>query len=139
MPQNAPECTSEHLKSPKFSGEHAPRPPRVNSRRVAMFSTSANDIAPPPRWKTLCTALVGVVGVDPESVGRQTTSKVVNQSSSEWNKRDVAKSKVRPCFLLFSTKKALSKVLYLILPLVLHTFYCMPLVARLCHSVALLT
>ena len=83
--------------------------------------------------------VVGVVGVDPESVGRQTTSKVVNQSSSEWNKRDVAKSKVRPCFLLFSTKKALSKVLYLILPLVLHTFYCMPLVARLCHSVALLT
>ena len=35
MPQNAPECPSEHL---------------------AMFSTSANDITPPsPRWK--CTAL----------------------------------------------------------------------------------
>ena len=47
MPQNAPECTSEHLKLPKFPGEACPQTPRVNDCRAAMFSTSANDIAPP--------------------------------------------------------------------------------------------
>ena len=50
MPQNAPECASEHL---NFLGEHAPRPPKVNDCRVAMFSTSANDIAPPQIEKVM--------------------------------------------------------------------------------------
>ena len=31
-------------------------PPRVNSCRVAMFSTSANE--PHPRWQKFCTALI---------------------------------------------------------------------------------
>ena len=37
------------------------------------------------------------------------------------------RSTVRPCFPLFSTTKALSKVLCLIRPLALHAFYRMPL------------
>ena len=53
MPQNAPECTSEHL---IFLGEYAPRPPKENDCTVALFSTSANNVAP-PRWKAFCTAL----------------------------------------------------------------------------------
>ena len=45
MPQNAPECTSEHLKLPKFPGGACPPdPPRVKDCRAAMFSTS---FAPP--------------------------------------------------------------------------------------------
>ena len=56
MPQNAPECTPEHLESQKFPwGSMPPDLPRVNGSRVAMFSTSAN--IGPPRWKKLCTAL----------------------------------------------------------------------------------
>ena len=40
MPQNVPECASEHLKS------MPPDPPRVKDCRADMFSISANDIAP---------------------------------------------------------------------------------------------
>ena len=53
-------CLRMHLRTskiPKISwGNHTPRPPTLNSCRVAMFSTSANDIAPPDR--KLCTALI---------------------------------------------------------------------------------
>ena len=48
MPQNVSECSSEHLKLLKFPGGACPQtPPTMNSCRVPMFSTSANDIAPP--------------------------------------------------------------------------------------------
>ena len=54
MPQNAPECTSEHLKSSKFpGGSMPPDPPRVNNSRAAMFTTSPNDIAPPQMEKVM--------------------------------------------------------------------------------------
>ena len=47
MPWNAPECASEHLKLPKFPEGVSPQDPsRVDNCRAAMFSTSANDIAP---------------------------------------------------------------------------------------------
>ena len=46
--QNASKCTLEHIKSQKFLGGACPQtPPTVNGCRGAMFSTSANDIAPP--------------------------------------------------------------------------------------------
>ena len=54
MPQNALECTSEHLKLPNFLGKHTTRPlygkaalgcPRPPS--TAIFSTLANMFAPP--------------------------------------------------------------------------------------------
>ena len=51
MPQNAQECTRMHLRTPKITkiswGSMTPDFPRVNDCRAAMFSTSANDIAPP--------------------------------------------------------------------------------------------
>ena len=43
MPQNAPECTSEHL---TYLVEHPTRPPRVKDWWVAIFSTSASNFAP---------------------------------------------------------------------------------------------
>ena len=47
MLRNAPECSSEHLKLPKFpGGSMPPDPPILNSCRAPMFSTLANDIAP---------------------------------------------------------------------------------------------
>ena len=45
MPQNVPECASEHLKVPKLSW--GTMHPKVNNCKAAVFSTSANDIAPP--------------------------------------------------------------------------------------------
>ena len=45
-PQNAPECTSEHLQLSNFLGEHAPRPPCNERLQGSHFSTLANDITP---------------------------------------------------------------------------------------------
>ena len=51
MPQNVPECASEHLKVPKLSwGTMPPDPPKVNNCRAAMFSTFT---LPPPMGKVM--------------------------------------------------------------------------------------
>ena len=50
-PLYASECTRMHLRTPSITkmscGSMPPDPPRVNGCWAAMFSTSANDIAPP--------------------------------------------------------------------------------------------
>ena len=52
----ASECTRMHLRKPKkFPGRaslQTPDPPTMNDCRTAMFSTSANDIA--PKQKRAC-------------------------------------------------------------------------------------